>query len=83
VTVVDGVDSALFADYGMDFRCAAEIALDQWRRRKAAGRVETAFGDREHHRGIGDDVVRSWIETSRALGIVGQDAVGGPGPGPD
>ena len=81
VRVVDGRDSALFADRGMDFRCAAEVALDQWRRRKAGGRAETAFGDREHHRGIDDDVVRSWIDTSRALGIVRPDTADGSGSG--
>lgn len=69
VEAVEGRDGILFRDFGLTYRSAAEVALHEFRKRRRAGAIDSEFGDRRHRRGIGDHVIRSWVETARALGL--------------
>lgn len=70
VEVVTGDFDPLFREFGLTCVSATEVALAEFRKRRRAGALDTVFGDRRGSRGVGDDLIWSWIETARQLRLI-------------
>ena len=70
VDVVTGDFDPLFREFGLTCVSATEVALAEFRKRRRAGALDTVFGDHRGSRGVGDDLIWSWIETARQLRLI-------------